>query len=270
MSRFSRLRSWCLIVASCAGLPAAAGNITVQNNSFESPPIPQGIPASTVTDNWTLTGTGTIEFNPFLGANVPAGAGVFPNPANPNDGSPAQPGQPYSNGHLDNADGNQVAFLFSNKGNSITQALVDPNTSQAITFAANQKYTLTASVAYATTPPASTDRLAFELYYVDSSQVTHVVMEGDLSNANASPAINQQTLQDYSFTSPLLAAGDPAVGQQINVGFFALDNNPVAPPDTTDNGEFDIDNVRLTAVPEPATLGLLSLAGLGFVRRRRA
>jgi hypothetical protein len=248
-------------VLAAAGLLApVAGANYVSNPSFESPQAPQ--PVSLTTNYWVLNGTGTIVNVPGFG-NIPGGTGVFPNPANPNDGSPVVAGQPYSNGHLDGADGNDVAYIFSNTGNSITQALyVDPSVSSPvpITFTAGQKYTLTASIAYAQNKPSATDRLAYELYYVDNSNVTHVVMEGDLSNSVASPAINQQTLQDYSFSTAFLAVNDASIGQQINVGFFPLDNS---------GGEFDIDNVRLTSVPEPAAIGLVSLAGIGLMRGRR-
>jgi hypothetical protein len=250
-----------LVSAAVIGgqLHATPVNITVPNNSFESPPVPPGQPVSLSTDSWTLNGSGTIV--PITGVgNVPAGAGVFPNPASPGGPPPANDA-PYSNGHLDNADGSQAAFLFSNVGNSISQALTDPgNGNQPTNFAANKAYTLTISVADAQSLPPPTDRLQFELYYTDGTG-SHVVGQSTLSKLTSSPSISQQRFNDYSFTTPILAAGDPAVGKQINIIIDPLDNG---------GGQFDIDNVRLTSdVPEPAMLGLIGLGAVALGSRRR-
>jgi hypothetical protein len=221
-----------------------------------------------------VSGYGTTYFG------QPIGVGVFNNPPNPNDGSPSSPGGPYSNGHLDNANGSNVAYIFSNQSNSIAQALVNQsNTNVATTFAANTTYTMTASVALAESAPGPTNRLAFEVYWLDSSNVAHTVLDGILTSGNStnygSVAMNQQSLEDFSFSVSALASGNSAVGQQINIGFFTLDNAPedTQDPSSLSNGEFDIDNVRLTSavVPEP---GIISLVGgaaslLMFRRRRR-
>jgi hypothetical protein len=63
---------------------------------------------------------------------------------------------------------------------------------------------------------------------------------------------------------PALAANDPAIGRAIGVSI--LSSSPAANP----GGFFDLDNVRVTAVPEPGTLALFGAgAGAILVRRRR-
>jgi hypothetical protein len=247
------------IAALAMSAMAAPVSILVQNPSFESPPVGPGLPVALTTDNWTLNGSGTLIFVPGFG-NVPGGAGVFPNPPNPGGGPPPG-GGPYSNGHLDNVDGSQAAYIFSNPGNSISQALVDPANSNApITFAAGMKYTLTIGAALAQSAPPPTDRLAVQLFYSDGSG-NHVVLNGIMTGAGA--GLNQQALIDFGATSGVLGAADPAVGKQINVLFAPLDNG---------GGEFDLDNVRLVAdVPEPRTLGMIGVGGGAalLMRRRR-
>jgi hypothetical protein len=252
-----------LAAGGCVALAASADPVTIQNNSFETPLVDPGVGVSLVAPPWSLNGNGVLLFGV-----EPIGTGVFTNPS------------ATSAGHLNNAtpaDG-QIAYIFSNQSNSITQALVDPNTSSPITFGGGVSYTMTASVAQAQVPPSPTDRLAFELYWTDSSNVAHTVLDGVLTANNStnfgSAALNQQSLVDYSFTSPTLAANDPAVGQQIDVGFFTLDNAPVttSDPSTVNSGEFDIDNVRLvSSVPEPGTFTLIGgAASMLMLRRRRS
>lgn len=250
----SKLASFAAGAALLAATGASGATLTVQNNSFESPPVPTGQPVALTADNWTLNGSGTLIPVPGVG-NVPGGAGVFPNPANPG-GTPPAPGQPYSNGHLDNADQSQVAYLFSNLGNSIT---TDPN-SHPGNFAAGNQYSLTASVALAQSAPPATDRLLMELYWTDASSNVHVIGQRAISLAT-DPTLNQQSLVDYTMVTPLLAAGDPAVGQAISIGFVTPDNG---------GGQFDLDNVRLASnTPEPVGLSAIGAGAVALLMRRK-
>jgi len=55
------------------------------------------------------------------------------------------------------------------------------------------------------------------------------------------------------------AADEALLGEPLQIRLLAK----------PDNGELDVDDVRLDAVPEPVTLTLLGLGGLGLIRRRR-
>lgn len=231
----------------CIATVAQGGVIDVANNSFESPTVAP-YPALLTAPPWNMNGYGTVyePFGPGTGT-VAAGVGIFTNPSS------------GSGGHLNNVDGNQLAYMFNNDGNSISQGLVNPgNTNQATTFQAGQSYTLTVAAANATAAPGPTSKLFVDLYYVDGNG-KHNVAETVLDPS----MLSGTQVADFS-TSPtgLLLAGDAAVGKQINVGMFASGPG---------GGEFDVDNVRVTAVPEPASLGLLGVGAASlFLRRRRA
>ena len=61
-------------------------------------------------------------------------------------------------------------------------------------------------------------------------------------------------LIDYSVSIPTVGAGDAWAGQNIGLKIESIYG--------VGDGYWDIDNVRLTAVPEPTTLGLLALGGV--------
>ena len=110
------------------------------------------------------------------------------------------------------------------------------------------------------------DPIDIGLYYMSGGSQTFVAtreIDNDNSDWNGS-YVNQLT--DYSLTIPAVGAGDPWAGQNIGVAMFE--------PGTADgSGSFwDLDNVRLQAVPEPGSTALLLATGVGmFVlgRRRR-
>jgi hypothetical protein len=62
---------------------------------------------------------------------------------------------------------------------------------------------------------------------------------------------------------PALAANDPALGRAIGVSI--LSSSPAANP----GGFFDLDNVRVTAVPEPGCVALGGIAAGALMTRRR-
>ena len=228
----------CLVVP-----PVCADEILVQNKSFESPGnIPQGF-ASLSADNWTMNGFGTfVNFPPY--GPIPAGVGIYTNPLG------------GSTGHLNGVDASQAAYLFSNVGNDISQALVTgASTNVAAIFQAGHQYTLTVAAADAQSAPPGTDQLLAALYYTDGGGARHQVAQRIISSSE----LSQTAMTDFTAVSSVLGAGDPAVGQQINVQLTPLSNN---------GGQFDVDNVRV--VPEPASVGLIGIGISGLLARRRS
>jgi hypothetical protein len=234
------------VMVGCIATSASGGQIDVANSSFETPTVAPN-PALLFAPPWTMNGGGTIfePGGPGTGT-VAAGVGIFTNPSVGNEG------------HLENATGAQLAFLFNNNGNSISQGLVDPgNTNQATTFQAGQSYTLTSGLANAGAAPSPGSKLTIDLYWVDGLGAQHNVAERIVDPSE----LNQASVIDLSTTpTALLSAGDPAVGKQVFIGYFASG---------TGGGEFDLDNVRLTSVPEPGAIGIPSLAAASLVGHRR-
>lgn len=78
--------------------------------------------------------------------------------------------------------------------------------------------------------------------------------------------LNSTTFTDFS-TTTTLNPGDPLLSNTLRLVIRVDGNSGDMPADT-----FAVDNVRLafTAVPEPASLSLLGLAGCGMLCRRRS
>jgi prepilin-type processing-associated H-X9-DG protein len=215
--------------------------VFVGNHSFESPDVPDAPPyAGSAIGVWQKTGLETQT-------------GIFENTA--------AFGPPVAG-----ADGQQLGFVFAAPGAGIFQDLLSP-ASAPLTYQVGQSYRLTVAVEGGGGGMPLNVPLDLRLYYVDptitagDNRVT--VASTTYRNDNATGAITR--LDDVSVDLPTVAGGQAWAGRQIGVRIVAVDD-----PTVTESGYFDIDNVRLTAVPEPAAGGLLlAAAGLGLLRRRR-
>ncbi len=190
-------------------------SIPIENASFEAPFIdPNGFPALPLVDMWT-----EIDIDTFASSNT----GVFAN-------TPAD-----SNDHIVNTDGNQLAFLGSELGNSLEQ---DLNAS----YKAGCNYRLTAAVCVSGRfPPSSIepiDTLELVLFYRDGNDVVDIVSR----TVEATDLPSTQTT-DFSLYLPTVQSGDAWAGKAIGTALRA-----VGMP----GGFWDLDHVRLAeSLPEP-------------------
>jgi len=255
----ARAASFATVVslALAAGTPRLqAQPITVPNFSFESPTAPSTYPfVNVLVDSWQKApepayygpAIGTPYGIPWIGT-----AGVFLDV------------NPYVN-HVGNQAGYLLAFpqvaLFQDYNSSPTH---DFNA----VFETGKSYNLTIGLfGKDTLAPGST--LEFSLYYLDAldNKVTVGSTTATYSAANF-PMTSPLSLIDYALDIPTVQAGDVWAGSYIGIELEST--TPLA---MSTGGNWDFDNVRLTAVPEPATLSLslviLGAAGLFGLRSRR-
>lgn len=236
-----------------AGLAQAAQPFMVPNGSFESPTPPPGFPVNTSIDSWQESRQ-PVWFDPaaFGGVTWDQLTGVFPNPAS---GDPA---------HITNLDGNQGAYLFavpevalSQDYNSVDWHGGAPTHAFDVTYEVGMTYDLVVGVLGGSgMTEGALLRLSF--YYRDAGNNPVTVAATDVAYAaEAFPTMTQLT--DYTVTVPTVQATDPWAGQKMGIQIAAV----------SEGGTYwDVDHVRVTAVPEPGSLSLLAL-GLGALLFRR-
>jgi len=153
-----------------------------------------------------------------------------------------------------NVDQRQAAFVFATPGVELFQDLT-------ATFQVGQSYHLTVGIEGGGYGMLVGVPMEIRLYYRDNSDNRVTVGAKSATNANATGDITHLT--DYQLDIPAVTAGDAWAGKNIGVQLIQT-------VDLTDAGGFwALDNVRLTSVPEPATLGLLVLGIAGWSMRRR-
>jgi hypothetical protein len=253
-----RLRSIVLLGAAAVFLISRsispAQPLSVPNFSFENPTVPDAFPyVSTIIDSWQKNPQ-PAYFDPnTFGFSWDQSSGVF---LDNFAGNPAP---------LSNRDGNQGAFVQDFPGAGFHQ---DYNSSAShdfnVTYTVGQAYQLTAGF-LGKGALAAGDTLMMTLYY------------GDYANGNTvgSTAIvydpltfaDQTKLTDFSVTIPTVQAGDAWANQTLGIAIVDISG--------PERGQayWDLDNVRLQAIPEPGTLGLAllgTLSWLGFRSRRQA
>ncbi len=184
-------------------------SIPVENASFEGPWVdPNGFGAVPFVDQWTEVD---------LDAEGSTNTGVFAN-------TPAD-----SPDHVINADGRQLAFLGSARGNALEQDL-------AATYHVGCDYRLTVGVGISGRFPPSAespvDTIELVLYYHDDASSVDIVRQTVEATGRT-----MTHLDDFSVCLPAVRPGDAWVGRSIGVAIRAAG---------AAGGFWDLDNVRLT------------------------
>ena len=220
-------------------LPLHAQPITVPNFSFESPGTPFASPSVA---SWQKNAEPAF-YGPAFGSSGFTWdqlAGVFFD------------SNPYAN-----HDGSQVGYILSVPQVALFQDYTtSPTHDFNATYNVGMSYNLTLGV-FAKPGMAPGATLDLSLYYLDASNDKVTVGSTAITYSSAAfPITPTLSLIDYSVNVPTVQAGDAWAGQHIGIEIASGISI-----DQTTFVNWDFDNVRLTAAPEPATL---SLAALGF------
>lgn len=232
------LATLAVAVAVCSSLHAAS--IAIPNSSFESPSAgPAGV--NTTVDSWQKIPKPAYFDEATFGFQWVQTAGIFLDT------------NPYAN-----HDGTQCAYLLSFPQVALFQ---DATSGFNATYNVGQSYTLTLG----TFGKFSTlnNSLQLSLYYRDAANnpVTIGTPTTIAYDPSIFPPAGPFNLVDYSVTIPSVQAGDAWAGKNIGV-MIQVGNAEFSA------GHWDIDNVRLTTVPEPGVASLFALAIAGLIARR--
>jgi hypothetical protein len=163
--------------------------------------------------------------------------------------------------YITNLSGSQAGFMFDNPGLVLSQTL-------SSTYQVGKSYQLTVGIGGGSNENAPSQYMApgtqmeIGLFYQNGGNMVLVGTDTITWNSTL-PAGYVTSLTDYQLTIPTVAAGNAWAGQPIGVALIQPNSAPL------DGSYWDVDNVRVSAVPEPGTIALL-VAGLGaFVVRRR-
>lgn len=236
-----------------ATISAGAANIAVPNFSFESQPAGAPFYADPRIDAWQKAPQPAYFDPAIFQVTWEQTAGAFFDAA-PGNSSP-----------IANLNGAQGAYLLAFPGVSLFQ---DYNTADwnhptpthafDATFQVGQSYQLTIGV-LGKGGLADGTTLMMGLYYGDSSNPHTIASTLAVYSAAAFPTITNLT--DFTVNMPMVQASDAWAGQHIGIEIINL-GGPSA-------GYWDLDNVRLTSVPEPAAAALLvGLLGVWVAGRR--
>jgi hypothetical protein len=245
-------RSTCIagVAATLISLAAYTGTlgaaaIPIPNGSFESPAT------QFVTNNLDGWEKSAKPFWFDEGANGPwdqlTGAFLNVPPADPR--------------HIDNCDGNQAVYLFAVPEVALFQDYdstdwANPTPTHAFDarFEVGKAYQLTVGVIGGGGDMTNGATLEISLYYRDAASNRVTVAATSITNT---PAVFSNTthLVDFQVQVPAVKGGEAWAGKNIGVQLLSTVRPDLA------GGYWDLDNVRLTEIREPALLGAARSGG---------
>lgn len=156
--------------------------------------------------------------------------------------------------HIDNLEGNQSAYVLAFPQVALFQELA----ASEAKFNVGVSYDLTLGLLGKSMPDGNS--LLVSLYYRDGGNNMVTVAATPITYTAASlPSTTHLT--DYQVHVTTVQAGDAWAGQNIGIKLESTFG--------TGAGYWDVDNVRLMAVPEPNTVVLTTLGFAGFMTMRR-
>ena len=231
-----------LLAIGLASGPAQAAGIPVPNGSFESPTPTPPSPVATDVDFWQDEPQ-PIWFDPDgFGFTWDQTTGAFPNPP---EGNP---------GRITNMDGAQGGYILALPGTGMSQEL-------DATYEVGLSYTLTVGMASSSSQPLlEGNTFELSLYYLDALDALVTVASTPITySITEFPTLTE--FVDFTVNLGEVQGGDAWAGENIGIRLLSTSGTGAA---------WDLDNVRLQAIPEPGTWGLLALglgAGLAYQRR---
>lgn len=256
-----------LMAAALAWSSAAAYGVTVHNASFEDVDTLQvgGVwpevdldPVNA--DYWIESGPVSDDISDFPDGLIPPGfvlngpatldTGVFFNSPFTSDG--------VNEAYITNAHGNNVAYMFAS--NTLEPAVGFRQLLDA-TYEEGKSYHLAVAVgkSYYLPPTGAGDpSMAIRLLFQDWDDSWQVFAETviHVSEVEATGTM----LTDFFIDTDVLVNEQTAVTRRIGIEIVPIDGI---------SGVWTFDNVRLTAVPEPATAAMLLMGGAALLARRR-
>ena len=267
------------VVVFAAGA-VSAEDIALNNPSFELPAVPFPTdPNPDEADFVLLDIDGWDKTGPFGNdPRAPVGVqdtGVFIN-------VPFDPGTGELVLVTDNADGNQLAFMVVNTDSFLpTEDAVTISQTTGATFEAGKSYTFKIDLGVSVVAPPSAffdftpggpvnpETLELIIGYGGGSgdTITEVAKqvvsatELALDFGDGTPQNPPSTpLTEFEVSTGFLDVSDDAIGENLRIMIRQVGGN---------SGAFNIDNARLSSVPERGSLAILGLMGGLVLRRRR-
>lgn len=237
--------------AGCAG-QLTAQTISVPNGSFESQVAPPTYPyVTTLIDSWQKAPKPAYFNETTFGLLWDQTAGLFQNPPAP------------ATNHIDNVDGNQGLYFLAFPQVAVFQDYnttdwnhTTPTHAFNAIFQVGLSYKLTVGVLGGLGGMPEGTGLQLSLYYRDSGN--NMVPVGTTAITYTAAGFPSAThLVDFDVNVPTVQAGDAWAGQNIGIEIMSTSG--------TGSGYWDLDNVRLTEVPEPGSVGLLACGMGGFL-----